>query len=85
MQVLREDKGAAGQRVHFNSMASYTNCVYGSSAPTAARGGKGKDKPCPYGGFGAGGLRPPAPKPLFFSPFSPAAAGEKGAGGMRGR
>ncbi|GEM_PF-3185598 len=42
-------------------------------AAFAARGDKGKDKPCPYRGFGAGGLRPPAPKPLF-SPFSPAAA-----------
>ncbi|GEM_PF-4912915 len=32
-------------------------------AAFAARGGKGKDKPCPYRGFGAGGRRPPAPKP----------------------
>jgi len=48
-------------------------------AAFAARGGKGKDKSCPYRGFRAGGLRPPALKPLF-SPFSPACGGEGGQG-----
>ncbi len=51
-----------------------------TSAPTAPGGGKGKDKPCPYGGFGAGGLRPPAPKPQIFLPLLPRKRGRRGPG-----
>jgi|GEM_PF-3617865 len=51
----------------------------------AARGGKGKDKPCPYRGFWRWRPSAASAKTFIFSPFSPAAAGEKGVGGMRGR